>query len=127
MSENSVYYDNYFFRDYVTEDILSYGVGPVWLYHFKETLIGVRDTETKEAFFTDIETVKDHKGQYVPTIDQLTDAHIKEAIEEIDRQGETIKFIPINEVMQKAKELALREFGREMDAKLTGVARNLSS
>lgn len=127
MSENSVYYDNYFFRDYVTEDILSYGVGPVWLYHFKETLIGVRDTETKEAFFTDIETVKDYKGQYVPTIDQLTDAHIKEAIEEIDRQGETIKFIPINEVMQKAKELALREFGREMDAKLTGVARNLSS
>lgn len=127
MSENSVYYDNYFFRDYVTEDILSYGVGPVWLYHFKETLIGVRDTETKEAFFTDIESVKDYKGQYVPTIDQLTDAHIKEAIEEIDRQGETIKFIPINEVMQKAKELALREFGREMDAKLTGVARNLSS
>lgn len=127
MSENSVYYDNYFFRDYVTEDILSYGVGPVWLYHFKETLIGVRDTETKEAFFTDIESVKDYKGQYVPTIDQLTDAHIKEAIEEIDRQGETIKFIPINEVMQKAKEFALREFGREMDAKLTGVARNLSS
>lgn len=126
MSENTVWQDNYFFRDYVTEDILSYGVGPVWLYHFKETLIGVRDTEAKVAFFADINTVKDFKGQYVPTIDQLTEAHIKEAIEEIDRQGETLNYLPINEVMRKAKELALQEFGREMDAQLTGKPRTIS-
>ena len=126
MSENTVWQDNYFFRDYVTEDILSYGMGPVWLYHFKETLIGVRDTETKEAFFAEINTVKDFKAQYVPTIDQLTDAHIKEAIEEIDRQGETLNFMPINEVMRKAKELAAREIGREMDALLTGQPRQVS-
>ena len=123
MSENSVWNDNYFFRDYVTEDISSIGIGPVWIYFFKETLIGVRDLEMKEAWFAVVDTVKTFKANYVPTIEQLTSEHIKEAIDEIDRQGETIKYLDLPEVMQKAKEIALREFGREMDAKLTGTTR----
>jgi|SRR6478609_1180355 len=126
MSENSVWNDNYFFRDYVTDDILSYGVGPVWLYHFKETLIGVRDTEAKISYFCTIESIAAVKGQFVPTIEQLTEAHITEAIEEVDRSGEEIKRIPITEIMSTAKELTLREFGREMDARLTGQARQAS-
>lgn len=126
MSENSIWQDNYFFRDYVTEDILSYGIGPVWLYHFKETLIGVRDTEIKEAYFVKLDSIPEHKAQYVPTIEQLTEAHINEAIEEIDRQGEKLDYLPINEIMSKAKELVLQELGREMDVQLTGVQRQIS-
>lgn len=123
MGANEIFDKNYLFRDYVTEDVSSYGIGSVWVYHFKETLIGVRDIETRQAWFVELSTTKENTQDYVPTLEQLKEEHISEAINEIRRDGETLKYIPMNEIMGKAKELVMHELSREMDAKLTGKPR----
>jgi len=124
MTANLIFDKNYLFRDYVTEDISSYGIGSVWTYHFKETLIGVRDIETREAWFVDLNTVNDDKQHYVPTIEQLKPEHLNDAVNEVKRDGEVLRYIPMSDIMNKAKELVLIELGREMDAKLTGKHRS---
>lgn len=127
MAENDIYNQNYFFRDYVSEEICAYGVGPTWYYHFKETLIGIRDNEEKKAWFADFKSVKDCKSSFVPTMDQLTEEHIKEAIAEIDTQGETLAYVNIDDLQSMAKELLCKEVQRELDANMTGASRNLNS
>lgn len=122
-----IYNENYFFRDYVSEDICAYGIGPFWLYHFKETLIGIRDNQERKAWFADINTVKDARSSFVPTMDQLTEEHIKEAIQEIDTNGETLEYVNIDDLQPMAKEMMIKEAMREVDARATGQPRNLNS
>ena len=121
MAENSKEYElNYFFRDYVTEDIVSYCIGEVYLYNFKETLIGVRAMDKNVGFFVDINTVEKQMAGYVPTLDQLTDQHIKEAVEEVDRSNEKTSYIPIGEIVGKAQELLANEISKLLDKKIMG-------
>ena len=121
MAENSKEYElNYFFRDYVTEDIVSYCIGEVYLYNFKETLIGVRAMDKNVGFFVDINTVEKQMAGYVPTLDHLTDQHIKEAVEEVDRSNEKTSYIPIGEIVGKAQELLANEISKLLDKKIMG-------
>lgn len=108
----------YFMRDYVTADITSVGIGNIWLYFYKETLVGVRDAAQKLAYFMDVKTKSDTKANLAPTIDFLTDVHIKECIDEGDITGEQQEFLHINELGAKAQELCALEMSRLMDAAL---------
>lgn len=108
----------YFVRDYVTNDIAAMGIGNCWLYFYKETLVGVRDAHQKIAYFVDVKTKAETKANFAPTIDNLTDAHIKECIDEGDISGEKQEFMHIDEIGAKAQELCALEFSRLMDAAL---------
>lgn len=110
----------FFFRDYVTPEILSYAVGDVWLYHFKETLVGVRHHANMTAFFMDLESLKTTKQQWVPTIELLKDSHIQDCLNEMDRTGETLEFLHIDEIGPKAMELVMAELAKAIDDNLTG-------
>lgn len=116
MADSNEAYDmNYFFRDYVTEDILSYCIGDTYLYHYKETIIGVRDVTTKLGFFVDINSIPKTDSPFAPTLDMLTSEHIKEAIDEIDHSDEKLEYIPIRELVLKAKEMVTQCLARELD------------
>lgn len=108
----------YFMRDYVTNDIASVGIGNCWLYFYKETLVGVRDAHQKLAYFVDVSTKADTKANFAPTIDNLTETHVKECIDEGDISGEKQEFLHINELGAKAQELCAMEMSRLLDAAL---------
>lgn len=108
----------YFVRDFVTPDITSVGIGNVWLYFYKETLVGVRDAAQKLAYFMDVKSRTETKANMAPTLANLAETHIKECIDEGDISGEKQEFIHINELGAKAQELCALEMSRLMDAAL---------
>jgi hypothetical protein len=108
----------YFVRDFVTPDITSVGLGNLWLYFYKETLVGARDAAQKLAFFVDVKSKSDTKANMAPTLANLSETHIKECIDEGDIQGEQQTFLHINEIGAKAQELCALEMSRLMDAAL---------
>lgn len=119
MADTSQFDANFFWRDYVTEDILSYCIGEVYFYHYKETLIGVRSVRENVGFFLDIATHTTGNQLYSPTLDQLTEQHIKEAVDEIDRSNEKTGYMPIGEIAPKGQELLAREMSILIDKRLT--------
>lgn len=112
---NETYNLNFFFRDYVTDDIMSYCIGEVYLYHYKETLFGVRDMRAKKSTFVEIASIKELESHFAPTIDQLTEQHIKEATDEVEHAGETSHRVPMNEMALLAKEAICAEMARVFD------------
>ncbi len=120
MPNNETYNANYFFRDYVTEDILSYCIGEVYIYHFKETLVGVRHNTKKLAYFVDLATLPKQNSLYAPTIEQLTEENIQNCIDEVDHSGEKLERIPLNECVPRTLEFLMEELGSYMDKLITG-------
>ena len=118
---NQIYDANFFFRDFVTEDIVAYCIGETTLYHYKETIIGVRDMTAKLGFFVKIDTIPKTDSPFAPTLDMLTQEHINEALAEIDQPDEKIEYIPILEIVAKAKELLSHEMSKQLD-KQFGIA-----
>lgn len=112
---NETYKLNFFFRDYVTDDIMGYGCGEVFIYHYKETIFGVRDLRKKTSVFVDIATIPAVAQHFAPTLEQLTEAHIKEAYEENDHTNETTSRVPMNEIALIAKEAVCNEMARVFD------------
>lgn len=110
----------YFLKDFVTEDIISVSFGDCWLYFYKETLIGVRHIPTKVSYFMDVKTKADTKANMAPTLDNLTEAHIKEAVDEIDPNAETTHLLPMTDLGGKALELAALELSTLLDSRLAG-------
>jgi len=100
----------WYIADQVTEDIISIGQGEVWTYFYKETLIGVRDARNKVSYFLDPETKKDTKAPMAPTIQNLTEAHMKEAIEEHDQSAEKCHRVHLQELFDHTTRILLAEF-----------------
>src|SRR5688572_11483687 len=100
--DRNVLIDNFFVRDFVSHDIISYGIGQVWLYHYKETLIGVRHHDNLVAYWLNIETAKKSKRVMAPTVDQITPEHIKECIAEMSGDGEKTEYLDFEPLMEKA-------------------------
>lgn len=111
--------------DQVTEDVASVGCGEVWTYYFKETLIGVRDVRNAQAFFLDVSTKDDTKASMAPTIKYLTDAHVKDAVEEMSNENEKIEYLHIKELGGKATLLLMGELNHMMNEILLGNNNNL--
>lgn len=112
--------ETYFALDPVTEDVNSVGCGEVWCYYFKETLIGVRDVRNARAFFLDVSTKDDTQAAMAPTIKYLTDAHVKEAIDEVSNEGEKLEYVHIKELGAKAQLLVMEELNDLMNKRLLG-------
>src|SRR6478609_477983 len=87
--------------------------------YYKETLIGVRSVRENVGFFLDIATHTTGNQLYSPTLDQLTEQHIKEAVDEIDRSNEKTGYMPIGEIAPKGQELLAREMSILIDKRLT--------
>lgn len=117
--DDAVYMANYFFRDYITEDIMSYCIGEVYLYHYKENLIGVRDMRNQTAYFLNTETIPAETTMYPPTIKQITEEHIKDSIDEIDRGNEKLVRLDISDLVTKAREVIAAEIANDIDTLLT--------
>lgn len=118
---NDIAEANYFFRDYVTADILSYCIGDCYLYHYKETLIGVRDVQRKKGFFLDVKTVPKTGSLYAPTLDNITVKEVQDCVDEMDRSGETILYVDIRELVSLGQQVLARELASLMDRKLLGT------
>jgi hypothetical protein len=112
---NEVYMANFFFRDYVTEDIMSYGIGEIWTYHYKETIIGVRDCRNKRAYFLKHELLPKGDNRFSPTIEQVTAAHIKECAEDMEHSEEVIEYVSIEDLISEAKRRVFNEIGTVAD------------
>lgn len=106
--------------DQVTEDVASVGHGECWMYFFKETLIGVRDVRNSVAYFLKVDTKDDTKAPMAPTIRYLTDAHVKEAVEEMSNDQEKIEYLHINELGDKADLILMGELNFMINSKLMG-------
>jgi hypothetical protein len=115
---NEIYDKNYLWRDYVTEDIAVLCFGQIDLYFFKETLVGVRDNKDMVAFFITLESVPKSSSPYAPTMEKLTEEHIKEAIDELDTSGEKLERIHMDDLMSKSMELCSMEVSRLLDKHL---------
>lgn len=111
---------NFFFRDFVSEDVISVSVGMVWLYFFKETLIGVRHTKKKVAWFVRLESTKPMSSTLVPTIEFLTEEHIRDAVNEVDKTDEKTEFVDFEDMLSKAAELVANEMSEFIDTHLVG-------
>ena len=111
-----------FAHDQVTEDVASVGYGEVWIYFFKETLIGVRDVRNAKAAFLKVETKNETTTAMSPTLEYLTDAHIREAIDEMRNDGEVVEFFHINELGDIAVAYFAAELNFIMNSKLLGEA-----
>jgi hypothetical protein len=109
---------NYFFRDYITEDIASIVIYKTYLYFYKETLVGVRDTRAVTGFFLDVKTVPKSGSIYAPTLDDVTEQNIKDCIDELEHSQETITFLPIAEIVPKAQELVSMELSHLLDERM---------
>lgn len=110
---------NFFFRDFVSEDIVSIGIGWTWLYFFKETLIGVRHSKKKVGFFVKLESTKALGNSLVPTIEFMTEEHINDAVNEIDRSEENTQYLDYEDMLSKAKEMVCEEMADAIDKALT--------
>lgn len=106
--------------DQVTEDISSTGLGEVWLYFYKECLIGVRDVRNKKSFFVIPGTHKESKAPLPPTIDNLTEDHVREAIEEHDQETETCERVPFMEMFNCLNRLLLPEINLMVNRVMIG-------
>lgn len=115
---NEIWDKNYLWRDYVTEDISVTCMGEIDLYFFKETLIGVRDNSSMTAAFITIESVPKTSSPYAPTLEQMTEEHIKEAINELDTTNEKLDRIHMDDLMGRAMELCANEVSRLLDKHL---------
>lgn len=120
VTEEDVWKVNYFWRDYVTEDIVAYGIGNVWLYHYKENLIGVRNIEIKEAYFVRKEDIPVEDERWSPTIRQITAEHIKECITDVDMPEEKLQYIPMEDLAAKAFHLVTHEITTKIDSLFLG-------
>ena len=110
----------YYVSDQVTESISSTGIGEVWLYFYKENLIGVRDVRNKRSTFMIVGTHKESKGPLPPTINNLTEAHIKEAIDEHDQSAETVDRVPYMDLFAAATKLLLPELNLMINREMMG-------
>lgn len=120
---NETYDLNYFFHDYVTEDISAYGIGELHIYHYKETLFGVRSFREKVSYFVDIASIKPVSSHFAPTIDQLTEQHIKEAYEEVDHTGEETSRLPMPELVDVSLQMLARETAALLDSKILNMGK----
>ncbi len=81
MSDNAFDPEKYFKQDLVSKKITSFSLGPIWLYFYRETLIGYRNmADEEEAYFLDASTPlpDDHyTSQHL-----ITPALVKEAYDE---------------------------------------------
>lgn len=123
MGNDDTYDLNYFFRDYVSEDIIAYCIGEVAMYHYKENLIGVRSVREKQSYFVDLASIKVLASHYAPTIDQVTEQHIKEAYDECDHTNEATERLPIRELVSKTAELLSREIAQMLDSKIMNMGK----
>lgn len=99
----------YYLCDQITEQIITIGIGEVWLYFYKETLIGVRDVRNKVSYFLDPDTKNDTKTTMAPTLANLTEESIREAIEEHDLSSEKTHRVHLQELFDHTTRLILGE------------------
>lgn len=110
----------YFMNDQVTEDITSVGFGEVWMYFYKETMIGVRDARNKVSFFMTADSKSETKAPMAPTLANLTEDHIREAIEEHDQSSEKCTRVPMVDLFSHAVRLSAAEMNLLLNETMMG-------
>ena len=111
------------FRDYVTPEMGTFGMGEVWVYFFKETPIGVRHHEKNTAFFIQAAEITPElvsKYSLVPTIELLKQENVDECINEMDTSNETLEIIKFVELQDKISEMIIEEIQEQMNQRLLG-------
>lgn len=112
-SNNNI--ENFFMQDEVAKDITSFSLGEVWLYFYKEALIGVRDLEANTAFFLKAENPPPEEDGYTHR-HEITDAIVKGAIEEAYSADVTIQWLNITDLSSMAFGMVSDSLGRNIDA-----------
>jgi len=110
----------YYTKDIVTDDIDSLGIGEVWLYYYKETMIGARHVREKVSYFIDADTKNDTKAPMAPTLKNLTNEHVQAAINEHDQSTETCHRVHFQELFRHATMMLYKETNLLADQVMMG-------
>lgn len=116
MSENAYDVDKFFKQDLVTKKVTSFSIGPVWLYFYRETLIGYRNMdEDNEVSFLDASTPMpdDHyTSQHL-----VTTAIVKEAYDEAQAE-QPPPLVSYDELCNRALKAVLKSCSIMVDKQL---------
>lgn len=108
---------NWFFQDKVTDEVTSFSVGEVWLYFYKECLIGVNDMTNNRRYMLKVEAKPTRDG--VTSYHEVTEQIVKDAIDDLSADR-GVEFLPRDELHEEAFKMALETFSRSIDRELVG-------
>jgi hypothetical protein len=106
MGEESagISYNIFFSQDLVSKRVTSFSCGNIWLYFFRETLIGVRDMEDdNRAYFLDVSKKRLENDHY--TSQHLIDEKLVREAHEEAQASIPPKMVTKDEVARKAVQL----------------------
>lgn len=107
-------------QDPITEEVTSFSVGEVWMYFYKETLIGVREMHKNVSTFVTLDTKTKSAYPRPPTLEYLSEDDILEAIHEVQTTNETIRYTHVDDIFAVATDAIAREIKRMVTAAITG-------
>ena len=98
--------ENYFAQDLVTADVASFAIGQLWLYFYRETLVGVRNLETDEGYFLNAKTKLPDNGfssQHLIT-EKIIEGAVNEGV-----SNTPVKYLEFEALADKALQMTLAE------------------